>query len=87
MVKAHALLHQFRRETDSQGCLVATKEDVLAVVPIVTALQQLETARNLDGHIQNLALLYAGTGKPNFEVCDVVTHCSTTTGTANRWIT
>ncbi len=87
MVKAHALLHQFRRETDSQGCLVATKEDVLAVVPIVTALQQLETARDLDGHVQNLALLYAGTGKPNFEVCDVVTHCCTKTKTANRWIT
>jgi hypothetical protein len=87
MVKAHALLHQFQRQTDSQGFLVAAKEDVQAVIPIVAALQTLETARGLDGHVQNLALLYAGTGKPNFEVADVVAQCSTTPRTANRWIT
>jgi hypothetical protein len=86
LVKAHALLHQHQRAFRADGVLLAGREDVEAVVEIVTALQLAEPLTSAPHASLNEVTAALALAHQEFGASELALQCSSNIRTANRWL-
>ena len=86
MVKAHAILYQYQRESDANGNLMATPGDIDAVIRIFKSLKRAQLLAKQEVVTYRVAQAYATFLHEPFEASQLAELCDVDPHTANGWL-
>lgn len=86
LVKAHAVLHQYQRETDADGNLIATTQDIEVGLRILESLRKAELLARQEAAQYRVAEAWAAFQHEPFDASQLAEHGKVEPRTANRWL-